>query len=119
MKSINPRKALALGGLLIVTLAAGCAGGQGWSNDPYSYNGGGNWGSSYPNLNSSGGPYPSTSVYRSDVPSDNNHAYASEVNDSNPPSRDRSETYGRVNVDRHQEPQADRHADDRSASAER
>jgi len=116
MKFINPPKALALGGLLIVTLAAGCAGGQAWSNNRYGYNGGG-WGSSYPNVNNSGGPYPSDSVFRSDVPNDN-HAYASNVNRRNPPFSDGSQAYGRINGDRHREPQADR-SDDRSASAER
>jgi len=56
MKSINPRKALGLGGLLlIVTLAAGCAGEQGWLNNHYGYSGGG-YGSAYPNLDASDGP---------------------------------------------------------------
>jgi hypothetical protein len=64
MKTIKLRKALALGGLLIITLAAGCADRQGWSHSRHDYGGGG-WGNSYPNLDSSGGPYPS--VYRSDI----------------------------------------------------
>ncbi len=123
MELSNPRQALALGGLLIVTLAAGCAGGQAWSNNRYGYNGGG-WGSSYPNVNNSGGPYPSDSVFRSDVTDDSNHAYAYDVSHKNPPSGDGSQIYARVNANapRQQEPQADRHADrsdDRSASAER
>jgi hypothetical protein len=122
MQPINHRKLLALAGLLTVTLAAGCAGAQGGSNnDGYSAGG---WGSSYPNLNSSGGPYPSNGIYGSDVPNDSNHAYVSDVNHGNPPSHGGSETYARVNAnaDRDQAPHADRRADqsnDRSASAER
>jgi hypothetical protein len=40
MKLFNSRKALVLGGLLIVTLAAGCTAGPGYSNNPYGYNSG-------------------------------------------------------------------------------
>jgi hypothetical protein len=61
MKLFNPRKVLALGGLLIVTLAAGCAGGQGGA--PYGYNTG--YGSAYPyNGGAYVAPYPYNGGYR-------------------------------------------------------
>jgi hypothetical protein len=64
MRTVDPRKVLALGALLIVILAAGCAGGQGLSNDRHGYGGGGGgFGSSYPNLDGSAGSYPHNNVY--------------------------------------------------------
>jgi hypothetical protein len=77
MKSIDPRKALVLAGLLIVTLA-GCAVQPGRWNYPHGYNAG--YGSSYPNLNSSEGSYPYNSSYESSYPSNDvgyDRAYAS------------------------------------------
>jgi hypothetical protein len=67
MKLFNFRKALALGGLLIATLAAGCAAGPGWSSSPYGYNAG--YGSSYPyNGGGYGAPYPYNSGYQPSYP---------------------------------------------------
>jgi len=62
MKLIHSRKALVLGGLLLVTLTAGCAGGPGWSSSRYG-NGGGGYGSAYPNRDGSAGSYPYNSAY--------------------------------------------------------
>jgi hypothetical protein len=56
MKLFNSRKLLVLGGLLIVTLAAGCAGGPGGA--PYGYNPGN--GSAYPY---NGGAYVAPAPY--------------------------------------------------------
>jgi hypothetical protein len=59
MKLFNSRKALALFGLLIVTLAAGCVAGQGYY--PYGNSG---YGSSYPYNSGYQGSYPYTGGYR-------------------------------------------------------
>jgi hypothetical protein len=98
MKSIDSRKApagrgqslrsllplLGLGGLLIVTLVAGCAGGPAWSNNGDGYSGGG-YENTYPNLDGSAGSYPYNNVYTSSTPDnsgyggyhlDDNRAYA-------------------------------------------
>jgi hypothetical protein len=56
MKAIDSRKAL-LGGLLIITLVAGCAGGLGWSNNSGGYQ------NTYPNLDGSAGSHPYNNVY--------------------------------------------------------
>jgi hypothetical protein len=41
MKAINSRRVVVLGGILVVTLAAGCfGGGRAYSNHPYDYDGG-------------------------------------------------------------------------------
>ena len=116
MKLIGLRKALALGGLLTVTLAAGCAGGQGWSNNPSGYYGNSGFGAVY--------PYNST--YRSSYPYNNgyNRAYAYSGSHGNTTSRAVSDNYGRVNDNRgrEQQPQADRRADrghDQSGNSER
>ena len=72
MKTMDPRKALALGALLIVTLAAGCA--SGWSNGRDTVDGGGRggggFGNSYPNLDGSAGSFPHNNVYGSFIPHD-------------------------------------------------
>jgi hypothetical protein len=70
MKAIDPRKALVLGGLLIITFATGCAGAQGWPHNRYGDSGGrggggGGFGNAYPNLDGSAGSYPHNSVYGS------------------------------------------------------
>ena len=123
-----------MGGLLFVTLAAGCASGPQWSNN-YNRNGysGGGYGNSYPNLEGSGGSFPynrvyasSTSdknIYRGDYPYNNaadSHAYAS-VNRRNGASSD-GENYGSgaENGAGHKEGDAERRADlgyDRSANS--
>ncbi len=71
MKSMDPRKVLVLGALLIVTLAAGCAGEQGLPNSRKGPDSG--FGSSYPNLDGSAGSFPHNSVYGSSIP--NNSGY--------------------------------------------
>jgi hypothetical protein len=50
VKAINYRKvAMTFGGILIATVAAGCYGGSGYSNEPYGYNSSySSYGSSYP-----------------------------------------------------------------------
>jgi hypothetical protein len=71
MKAIDPRKALVLAGLLIITFATGCAGAQGWPYSRYGDSGGrgggggGGFGNAYPNLDGSAGSYPHNSVYGS------------------------------------------------------
>jgi len=74
MKTMDPRKALALGALLIVTLAAGCASGWPNSRDAVDGSGGGGFGNSYPNLDGSAGSYPHNNVYGSFIP--HNAGYA-------------------------------------------
>ncbi len=75
MRTVDPRKVLVLGALLIVILAAGCAGGQGWSNDRHGYGGdrSGGFGNSYPNLDGSAGSYPHNNVYGSSSPYNSNY----------------------------------------------
>jgi len=64
VKAINYRKiAMTFGGILIATVAAGCYGGSGYSNEPYGYNSSySSYGSSYPYSGyNSGYSYPRTS----------------------------------------------------------
>ncbi|HKN01537.1 MAG TPA: hypothetical protein VJX23_13560 [Candidatus Binataceae bacterium] len=56
MKTIDSQKIAILGAILAATLAAGCFGGPGYSNQPYGYNGG--YGNAYPY--NSGYSYPQT-----------------------------------------------------------
>jgi hypothetical protein len=55
MKSFFFRKALLIGGLLIVTLTAGCSAGQGLSSNRYLYNSGD--AGAYPNNTTYGSSY--------------------------------------------------------------
>jgi hypothetical protein len=73
MKTMDPRKVLALGALLIVTLTAGCAGGQRWFNSRDGVGGGVGFGNSYPNLDGSGGSYPHNNVYGSSIPDNSSY----------------------------------------------
>ncbi len=66
MKLFSFRTALAIGGLLIATLAAGCSAGPGSTSNTYAYRSGDT--SPYPNNSSYGGSYPYNSGYGSSYP---------------------------------------------------
>jgi hypothetical protein len=125
MKSIHSNKGLVLGGLLLVTLAAGCASGPQSSNN-YNRGGysGGGFGNAYPNLEGSAGSFPYNRVYArsssykngyfGDYPYNNagdSHAYAS-VNRRNGASSDgKNYGSGAEKVAGHKEGNAERRAD--------
>jgi len=76
MKIVDARKAVVLGGVLAVTLAAGCfGGGRGYSNQPYSNNGG--YYSSNTYDGGYGNPYPYNRGYN------DTHAYPQSFGNSN------------------------------------
>jgi hypothetical protein len=62
MRTISSRRVVVLGGILVVTLAAGCFGGdRGYSNSPYGYNGA--YYTSRPYEGGYANPYPYNSGY--------------------------------------------------------
>ena len=109
MKSIHSSKALVLGGLLLVTLAAGCAGVSEWSYHRYGSSGAG-YGNAYPNLDGSAGSYPYNSVYASSSPAKSDYRSYYLYNDSS------DNQYGRGNEDPNPERRADL-GQDRSANS--
>jgi hypothetical protein len=117
MTSIHSSKVLVLGGLLFVTLAAGCAGGHQWSNSGDGYSGAG-YGSAYPNLDGSAGSYPYNSVYARSSPDKSDYQSSPLYNNGG----DTRYGSGNGNRDRGEEPNPERRADlghDRSAKADK